>query len=156
MPLRKIFSHCLVALLLAAFACAPSAAAPPAARPPAGLSLPVEFIRARDPDTIEISLPGSERVWAIRLIDCWAPETNRGPQASRAVARRGTRYATERCRTAESLHLFIPLPRGAQPLKALSFDRIPGWLFVDETHTLNALVVEAGYASTTKGGPLGR
>lgn len=121
----------------------------PAHRPPAGLCLPCIFVRLRDGDTVEVRLPGSERVWAIRLINCWCPET-RGPEKERGL--RSKRHAEHLLRTCEGLlYVYIPAPAdGINLLSNLTFDRIPGWLYVTPTDTLNELLVAAGLATREK------
>jgi hypothetical protein len=63
---------------------------------------------------------------------------------------------------AGDVRCFIPLPeikpgtKNVNLLSWLSFDRIPGYLFVGPNQTLNRLLVQAGLASSTKGGPLGK
>lgn len=128
---------------------------PPRECPPLGLCLPAQFVRARDADTIEWRVPGSAFVFASRLIDCWAPEKDGGNQFTRAIARQGTEFTTAACAGRE-LRVYIPLPKGPQPLKSLTFDRIPSYVFVDDDTTLNVLLIENKFASTTKGGELGK
>lgn len=145
-----------LAFLLAFVAPTADALSPPQICPPTGLCLPVEFVRARDADTIEWRLPGSAFVFASRLIDVWSPETRGGNQFTRAIAERGKAFAANQCIRAERLRVFIPLPRGEQPLKSLTFDRIPSYIYLNDTETLNQLVVENKFASSTKGGELGQ
>jgi hypothetical protein len=131
--------------------------------PPRGLSLPVEFVRARDGDTVEVRLHGSGMIRAIRLIGCWAPELKRGPDWSRKIGYAAKEFAFETLAHADvgDLVLFVPLPNlpdGAVGLNLLSFvtfDRIPAFLYVGPHQTLNRMLVEKGLASTEKGGELG-
>lgn len=129
--------------------------------PPRGLCLSVAFVRARDGDTIEVSLPGGALVFAVRLVDCWAPELRRGTDAERRKGYEALEYARQVCEAADpgDLRLHIPLPegdvRGVNPLKWITFDRIPGYLYVGGSRTLNEMLVAAGLASTSKGGELG-
>lgn len=117
-------------------------------RPPAGLCLPVVLVRVRDGDTVEVRLQNSTYVWAIRLIDCWAEELNT-PEGKAAK-----RFAEEVCREADAtgtLYLWVPAPRDVRNLlKNLTFDRIPGHLFVSSDRTLNEMLVLAGHATLNK------
>lgn len=117
-------------------------------RPPAGLCLPCRFRRSRDADTIEISFPGSERIWALRLLDCWAPEKHT-PEGKRAKEYTESVMAEA---ADEDLHVWLPAP--ADPTRlligVLSFDRLLGHLFVDSTTTLSEMIVRAGHATVTK------
>lgn len=137
----------------------------PASCPPFGLSLPVELVEIRDGDTIVVRLRGMALVWAVRLVDCWCPELHRGASASRQLGERASEYARQVLQdgpNAGDLRWFIPLPeieqgtRNVNLLSWLTFDRIPGYLFVGPDQTLNRLLVLAGLASSTKGGPLGQ
>jgi endonuclease YncB( thermonuclease family) len=133
----------------------PSVAAEPATCPPLGITLRAEFVRARDADTIEWRIAGSSFVWASRLIDTWAPEVRGSDAELKAIAIAGKVYAKEQCEKSKKLRVFIPFSIREQPLKALSFDRIPSYVYLDDFTTLNSAMVRAGYASTTKGGKLG-
>ena len=134
--------------------------------PPFGVSLPVRLVEIRDGDTIVVTLRQTEGlVWAVRLIDCWCPELHRGARASQQIARDASEYVRQVLvdgPSAGDLRWFIPLPeiehgtRNVNLLSWLSFDRIPGYLFVGPDATLNRLLVQAGLASSTKGGPLGQ
>lgn len=115
-------------------------------RPRAGLCIPVRYLRCRDGDTIEVALPKSDYVWAIRLVDCWCPELrDKGGEEARA-------YAQSVLEDCEDLHLFVPLEPGANILKTLTtFDRLVGELWVSQTTTLNDMLVDAGHATRRKG-----
>lgn len=123
---------------------------------PYGLYLPVAFHRARDPDTIEVKLPGSAFVWALRLIHCWAPETKSPRAADRDLCERGRAWLTNRCAGATYLDVAILFRGLQQPLKALTFDRIPAHVYLPgDPVSLSQQVVAAGFASSRKGGKLG-
>jgi len=115
-------------------------------RPPVGICIPVRYVRCRDGDTVEVSLPKSEYVYAVRLADCWCPEMREeGGVAAKE-------FAESVLDNTESLHLFIPLDGvGVNILAALTtFDRVVGELWVSSTKTLNEMLIEAGYASREK------
>lgn len=121
-------------------------------RPPHGLSLPCSFVRARDGDTIEVCFPGSDRIWAIRLIDAWCPEV-RGPERERGLA---AKEFAEKCldNAAASLSVHIPAPTDpVHLLGALTFDRIPGYIYLTDTDTLNGVLVKHGHATREKKTP---
>ena len=124
--------------------------------PPFGLCLPVEFHAARDVDTIEVRVSGSSFVWAIRLVDTWGPELHRGDAASQRVAAEGKAWVEKYLASIFGLRLWVQLPHTENLLKCLSFDRVPGFLFVGGgEETVNRMIVRRGYASSTKGGELG-
>lgn len=123
--------------------------------PACGLTLPAEFVRARDADTIEWRVPGSAFVFASRLIDVWAPETDGRDVALKAIAAKGKEFVHATCRQAGDMRVYMPLPSGAQPLKALTFDRVPSFVYIKDGILLNSLIVASGFASSVKGGKLG-
>ena len=94
---------------------------------------------------------------ALRLISTWAPELKDPDPIRRAIATRGREWVRKVCTGAGVVWVWIPFTGTAEPLKNLSFDRVPAWVWAgDEKRTLNARVVSEGFASTTKGGPLGK
>jgi len=114
--------------------------------PAYGLCLPCNYRRCRDGDTVEISLPGSDRRWAIRLIDCWAPETHEagGPEAKAYIEQLLDR-ANGR------LSVWIPAPRHVENLlRNLTFDRIPGRLFIGTDFDVSEAMVRAGHATADR------
>jgi len=114
-------------------------------RPAYGLCLPVQYVRCRDGDTVVVSLYDSEREWAIRLINTWCVEMHE-PDGKEAKA-----YAEKILSGCNNLALYIPAPHYLKNLlQNLTFDRIPGWLFISETRTLNEIMVAQGYATETK------
>jgi endonuclease YncB( thermonuclease family) len=113
----------------------------------ASLCVPVQFREARDLDTISVSLPASDRIWWIRLLDCWAPELHdpRRPQAKET--------AIKLCQAATDLWLYVPLPAECSHnllAGVLSFDRLLGVIWLDEHRTLNQELVAAGVATREK------
>lgn len=123
--------------------------------PPLGLALPAEFVRTRDADTLEWRVPGSAFVFASRLIDVWAPETDSTDPADKERAIAGKLFVTQQCQAAKFLTIQIPLPDSRQPLKFLTFDRLPSWVWLDTKVLLNRLIVKAGYAASYKHGRRG-
>ena len=114
-------------------------------RPPHGLCLPVEYRRCRDGDTIEVGIAGSRWVWAIRLIDCWCPELHKpgGKEAKQ--------YAEKMMKQCLHPAIFIPAPHDiTNLLGAVTFDRIPGYIFLSKSKSLNELLVAAGHATAEK------
>lgn len=137
---------------------------PPTQCPPYGVCVPVTFVRVRDGDTIEVQILGGAMTWAVRLIDCWCPELHRGSEVLRKLARAAREFAGDVCARADDgdLRWFVPAPKleagvtGLNILAHISFDRVPGYLYVGPSQTLNQMLVEKGFASSTKGGELGR
>lgn len=122
-------------------------------RPPPGYATPITIRKVRDGDTVEASVTGAF-VWAIRLIDVWAPELHSGEQRKQAAAAKAFLEEFLLSVDPDDLLVYVPLPKGQNILKSLTFDRIPGVLFAGEVN-VNKLLVAKGYASSTKGGPLG-
>jgi endonuclease YncB( thermonuclease family) len=118
-------------------------------RPPHGLYLPCSVHRVRDGDTVEISFPGSDRVWALRLLDCWAPET-RGPTREAGLE---AKHFAERCIELAGNHVSVYIPAPSDPihlLGAVSFDRLLGHLFLTDDNTLSEAMVKHGHATREK------
>lgn len=164
--MRKFYQVLVLLAGLAAFVGSPLLAESPNKQPvpeecPAfGVTLPVEWHRNRDGDTPEVQLPGGSLVWAVRLEDCWCFELRRGTEVERAVGRQALRYADQVLSECDDLRWHIPIDRdmnlkGANIFKLLTFDRLPGYLYVGPKQTLNRMLVDKGLASTTKGGRLG-
>lgn len=133
-------------------------AAQPASPPPIGLCVPAHFAGTRDADTILVQLPGSSFIFALRLRDVWAPELSDKNATRREIAKHGKLWVQELCQDTPDLIVFIDLSGvGRQPLKALTFDRVPAyvWFAGKEGPTLNEQIVSNGFASSTKNGRLG-
>ena len=113
---------------------------PSSPRPPHGICLPVTYIRARDGDTVEVSVSGGAIVWAIRLnrINC--------PEKREVGGFEATDFTQKLCVEADELSVFIACPRRLNVLRELSFDRIPGDIYVDDKGWLTDLLVSAGHA----------
>jgi len=122
----------------------------PESCPAEGITIPVVYDRCRDGDTVVVRVTGAF-AWAIRLKDTWCVEGHT------PIGKLATAYSASVLSEMDptDLTLHIPLPRGENLLKSLSFDRLIGYLFVDENTTLNELLVLESLASTTKGGVLG-
>lgn len=130
--------------------------------PPFGLCVPVEWVETRDGDTHVVRLRKSNYEWAIRLADCWCPETRGGTALQKKIGEKAKIYAEQLLVGADDdIRLYVAPPvnfevDGFNPLKMFTFDRVPGYLYVGPSQTLNRMLVNAGLASTTKGGELGR
>jgi endonuclease YncB( thermonuclease family) len=130
--------------------------------PPYGFCVPVTPSKARDGDTVVVHVQHLALEWAVRLIACWCPELHRGSKESQAIGKRAKAFAQDVLDKADEgdLRWFVPFSsidgENINILKFLSFDRVPGYLYVGPTQTLNRMLVDAGLASTTKGGELGK
>lgn len=114
-------------------------------RPPRGIHFDCAIHRVIDGDTVIVTLPGSDRQWHIRLIDCWAAERN--TDEGKAAKRK----AEELCSTSLCPSVQIPAPRDVVNLLGnLTFDRIPGHLWLDDQTTLNEAMVASGFATKEK------
>ncbi len=130
--------------------------------PPLGLCLPCRAVEVRDGDTVIVTVLTGAR-WAIRLIDCWAPELRRGSDEERARGQRAKEYAQQCVDEARKLWVWVPAPEhvetiveaggGANLLKAATFDRVPGHVFVGLDTTLSDLMVRSGHATRRKPKP---
>ena len=110
-------------------------------RPEAGVSLclPCKVEHVRDGDTVVVSL---NLKWAIRLIDCWAPEVNTKEGIDARLA------AVEALQSADELFVEIPNAKHVeQLLRNLTFDRIPGRLWLSDQETLGEVMVNRGHAT---------
>lgn len=117
-------------------------------RPNYGMTFPCELHKIRDGDTVVVRLRSDGLLWPIRLIDCWAPET-RG--ASREAGLAAKHHAEAILLAAKEMAVYIPFPGPVDCItKLLTFDRIPGYLFVSPCETLNELMVAAGHATKYK------
>lgn len=98
-------------------------------------------VRIVDGDTIDVEVTRRLRV---RLLDCWAPETN----TSEGVA--ATEHMQQLLRDEPQLVLMMP-QADEQMQNDFTFGRVLGHVWVDgEQHTLNELMVEAGHATKRK------
>jgi endonuclease YncB( thermonuclease family) len=98
-----------------------------------------------DGDTVIVGAPGSKYEWRIRLIDTWRPEP-REPGGKEAK-----QYAKKVLGNCQHPAVFIPTPEDCHNLLSqITFDRIPGYIFVSETRTLNEMLVDGGHATKTK------
>lgn len=149
---RTRLSDVMLTLLIFAVASVPptALAEAPAERPAYGLTVPVRIVRVRDGDTVEVSLRGSDRIYALRLIDCWAPES-RGPERTRGLASKANAERLIAAARPDLIAVYIPAPKDSTNLlAALTFDRIPAWLYLDAKRTLNAEQVKGGFATKEK------
>jgi len=130
--------------------------------PRLGLCVPVEYKRAVDGDTIDLSLPGGSLKWRIRLLNCWCPELHRGPATSKTLGREAMLYADGILSdNSKDLRVWFPISQdldldGANPLDMFSFNRLLGAVYIGVYGLeLGRLLIEAELASSTKGGKLG-
>ena len=113
-------------------------------RPRFGLSLPCELIRIKDADTVVVSILRGRFRPAIRLIGADAPESD--TQEGMAA----TAFAEELLGNCTALSLYIPATRHLENLLTnLTFERLPGYIFLDEYHTYSDALVQAGHAVRT-------
>lgn len=122
--------------------------------PPFGLCVPVLFVRARDADTVEVRVAGTMLSWAIRLKAVWAPELRRGNE--RELAEAGKKFVADILSRETDIRLHVDFPDSRNVLSRLSFDRVPGTIFLANGKVnLNQLIIGAGFASSTKDGRIG-
>lgn len=112
--------------------------------PPYGICLPCTWHRNRDADTPEVRLRTGQVV-AVRLIDCWARDGDEKADA----------FAEKLLDDFDGMmSVWFPLPETGRDdqvditdiLRAASFDRVPGRVFLG-TRDLSEILVTYGYAT---------
>lgn len=114
--------------------------------PAYGLTLPATYKRCRDGDTVEVTITGG-MIWAIRLIgvDCPEMDTDAGKRAKKYAE-----HIMDESNGVLSVH--VPMPKDVEhPLRSLTFDRVPGYLFIGPDHTLNEMLICCGYGKVANG-----
>lgn len=163
---RRVLSMNEIRFLLSVFALAVAVIPDnPPAKPPRGLTAAIEITEVYDGDTLTgvVKIPVR-----IRMLDCWAPELNPrhvldGQRRSDKDLQR-ERERAEKSRDSLALiaegkngTAFIPWDHADRVDDVLTFGRVLAHVWVDgQEKTLSRQQVEAGLASSTKGGPLGR
>lgn len=113
---------------------------------PWGLCAPVEFVDIRDGDTVIIRLARTLATenhleWPIRVSGVNSPEKNT------AAGKAAAAFTRDLLTGQTDLALFVRLPKNpARPLSALSFDRIPADIFLDNNDRLAESLLAAGHA----------
>ncbi len=120
-------------------------------RPRHGLCLPCVYRHCQDGNTVFVSRQGSTQEWAIRLINCWAPDIY-------TAAGCDAKAFAESILEDVELTVYIPAPGEVENLlrNVVPFDRLLGWIFVDTENTLNQMMVLAGHATESKPKPKSR
>jgi endonuclease YncB( thermonuclease family) len=112
-------------------------------------------IRVIDGDTIEVEI---RRVFRVRLLDCWAPESKqdpRVPENRRAIEKQKGQDAKEyliRLSDGADVVVQIPLTPDGDVSKVWTMGRVLGrvWLTKNPAQSLNRMMVASGHATTTK------
>lgn len=129
------------------------------ARPPYGLSLPIRNFTLIDGDTVEFSFISLQYRWRGRLIDCWCLEDE--TEGGKLAAKEAARLVAQSKADGEQLSIYIPMPdtvkklfvgilASCNPLKGLTFDRIPLYVYLNDKATLNEKMVANGFATLKK------
>jgi len=118
----------------------------PRKRQPFGLSLPCTYVYCRDGDTPVISITGGIK-WAIRLIGVDCPEL--GELGGHAAAEYADAVLSI---SGGCLSVEIPAPHDIiHPLKSLTFDRLPGFIWIGPDKTINELIIKTGHGTLADG-----
>lgn len=118
-------------------------------RPPAGLTIPVRLAKVQDGDTVYVTREGSNVVYHVRLLNCWAPELNT------EAGKRSKEYAEQVLNRVKQLYLTIYFETLTGDFidvlgKLTSMGRLLGDLWVDEETTLSQVMTGGFHATKTK------
>lgn len=118
-------------------------------RPAAGITIPVEVDRVHDGDTVYVRRHGSNVVYHVRLLDCWAPELNT------PAGKKSKQYAEELLKQAKEIYLTVYFGNlNGDYIDAIgkltSMGRVLGDIWIDEETTLSAAMVGGFHASRAK------
>jgi endonuclease YncB( thermonuclease family) len=117
------------------------------APPPRGVTTRGVVVNIVDGDTIDFEVRYRVR---IRLLDCWVPELNKGPEQERQRGRVAMLYARGLA-GGKSATLFVPTQKARSMMDILTLDRVLGHVWLDGfDESLSELMVESGYASKEK------
>ena len=114
-----------------------------------------KVLRVIDGDTLEVEV---RRVFRVRMLDCWAPESRSDPrlnEAKRAAEKSRGQAAKEnlaRLASGKEVTVQIPLSGDGDVSKVWTMGRVLGrvWLVEQPDKSLSVQQVEAGHATTEK------
>lgn len=126
--------------------------------PAPGIYLPCKVSEVRDGDTVVVSVSG-DRVWAIRLRDCWCPESRGKGKCEAGIAAKAYAEKLVADGQAKEVEFLVAVPlvggfngKPANLIKRfISFDRLIGDVWIGKKR-LNDLMVAAGHATRRKEG----
>lgn len=99
----------------------------------------------RDGDTLVVKGPMTGLEWAIRIQDCWCPE-NGTPEG-----RASTAYRNDLLEMEHDVYVHISkIKYVSNLLKNITFDRIPGDVYLRDGRNFADLMVGAGHATKKK------
>lgn len=109
--------------------------------PPPQLVIPVSVVSVGDGDTVTVDITIRANV---RLLDCWAPETNKPNEKVRGLKSKARLESLARGKKA-----LLTVPLGDNLGRSLSLGRVLGKLSIDGKDISEQMVKE-GYATKTK------
>ncbi len=127
----------------------------PAQGPADGVPLPgwttqAKCLRVIDGDTLEVEV---RRVFRVRLLDCWAPESKIDPrvnEADQVAEKKAGQAAKENLRKlAEGKDCIVQIPGDVDVAKAITMGRWLGRVWVGDVE-LSEAQVRGGFAETKK------
>jgi endonuclease YncB( thermonuclease family) len=100
-----------------------------------------------DGDTIDVEI---RKVVRVRLLDCWCDELRSGSNAQKFRGAQAKKYM-ERLASGTTGVLFVPTTGANKVGDVTTMGRVLGHYWVDgQKKSLSEIMVESGYASTTK------
>jgi len=119
--------------------------------PAYGITSHCRYVGCRDGDTVILRVSWWPDAVVVRLMDCWCCECDDQRPIVKKAALAAKVFANEVLSNGGELSLHLPGHIFAKGLvKALSFDRIPGHIFVGTEKTLSDMIVMSGHGWRTK------
>lgn len=134
----SIFTAALFAVLGTIIYAAADISAP---NPQPQVVLPCKILHIQDGDTVTVQI---ELRTNVRLIDCWAPETNKAAERSRGLKSKAKLESLVSGKTG-----LLTVPLGDNLGKSISLGRVLGRLSIDGKD-VSAEMVRSGFATKNK------
>lgn len=100
-----------------------------------------------DGDTISITM---ELPMRIRIRDCWAPETNKGPEHSRVMGRKAAEYMRDMLPEGTRIIVDVPTEEAVGLQSVMSFGRVAADVYLEDGRDVSYLLCQDGHAYPTK------